>query len=322
VGFLEDVLQDQQPAPDVEAALRSRRAQIERVPAGRWKFGEPRFYYGGTPGKKTLIEAAFDFDLVMYLPPGAAEPRALVAAAERRLQEDSTRQTSIRPHIEKVRCSGNCGIIRLLKLWKCRHRVPVNSFVLERAAERALRCFEQWSLGERLDRVFWFLRDSFLEAHLVNPGNSSKRGYRRPELRTETAGQRGGRKGMREKGLFRRSMVTPSGREPLNRLSLLAFHVRIGRKFGIVAGDLTEKVSASATAAKNYLGGFTGQFHLGSYIFFLHVVLFLSADGAFGLDNQSRRLGELPKYLNAGILFADITGLTAPRKWVDAARIG
>jgi hypothetical protein len=132
----------------------------------------------------------------------------------------------------------------------------------------------------------------------------------------------GGRKGMREKGLFRRSLVTPSGREPLNRLSLLAFNVRIGRKFGIVAGDLTEKVSASATASKNYLGGFTGQFHLGSYIFFLHVVLFLSADRAFGLDNESRRLGERPKYLNAGILFADTRGFPVPWKWVDADRIG
>jgi hypothetical protein len=123
VEYLEDVLQHQQPAPEVEAALRSRRAQIESVLAGGWLYEEPRFYYGRSLGKKTLYAKLY--------------------------------------------------IIRHLKVWKYRHGVPISSFVLELPAERAPRSFEQRGLGERLDRIPRFPRDSFMEARPVDPGNSN-----------------------------------------------------------------------------------------------------------------------------------------------------
>jgi hypothetical protein len=83
--------------------------------------------------------------------------------------------------------------------------------------------------------------------------------------------------------------VTPSGAEPLNKLSLLAFNVRIGGKFAFAVQELTEHVAATATAAKDYFGGLTGQFNLGRYVLLLHIVIFLSADGASGLNNQTIR---------------------------------
>jgi hypothetical protein len=41
-------------------------------------------YYGGSFGKKTLIAAHFDLDLVIYFPAG--DPKELYAAVERRLR--------------------------------------------------------------------------------------------------------------------------------------------------------------------------------------------------------------------------------------------
>jgi hypothetical protein len=53
---------------------------------------------------------------------------------------DTTRRTSLKTHIDLAR-SGDRDTIRLLKLWRWRHGVPVGSFVLELAAAHALaRC--------------------------------------------------------------------------------------------------------------------------------------------------------------------------------------
>src|SRR5215813_5801280 len=84
MSYLADILEQQRVAPAIEAAVRARRVEVERMLQGE---GRPRFYYGGSYGKHTMIAAQFDLDVVVYFPPDtAASPEALYDAVERRLR--------------------------------------------------------------------------------------------------------------------------------------------------------------------------------------------------------------------------------------------
>jgi hypothetical protein len=85
--YLEEMLESQRVDGAIEDALRARRAAVEQI-LGGWPDGEPRFYYGGSFGKRTMIAAHFDLDVVVYFPPHTNDPpRALYAAVERRLRD-------------------------------------------------------------------------------------------------------------------------------------------------------------------------------------------------------------------------------------------
>jgi hypothetical protein len=64
--FLSNLLQQQALSETELQALRSLRDKIE----GQLRVfeGEPRFYYGGSYGKDTIIRASYDLDVVMYWP--------------------------------------------------------------------------------------------------------------------------------------------------------------------------------------------------------------------------------------------------------------
>ena len=82
--YLDEVLAAQAVAPEVEQAVRARRAEVESMLRGAWR---PRFYYGGSFAKKTAIAAQFDLDVVVYFPHETEEgPRALYDAVEARLR--------------------------------------------------------------------------------------------------------------------------------------------------------------------------------------------------------------------------------------------
>jgi hypothetical protein len=212
MSYLEEVLEGQCVDGVIEEALRARRQTLQEALTGGWGEGAPRFYYGGSFGKKTLIAAHFDLDLVIYFPAG--DPKELYAAVERRLREanhapsrhnvalrlaytkglhvdvvpgraldetyyyadlyandrGTTRRTSLKAHIDLAR-SGDRSIIRLLKLWRWRHGVPVGSFVLELAAAHALAGGKGRTLEDKLECVLRFLADSWLDARLVDPAN-------------------------------------------------------------------------------------------------------------------------------------------------------
>jgi len=212
MSYLEEVLEAQRVDGLIEEALRARRQSIEEALTGGWAEGAPRFYYGGSFGKKTLIAAHFDLDLVIYFPAG--DPKELYTAVERRLRaanhassrhnvalrlaytqgmhvdvvpgraldgtyyyaelyandRGSTRRTSLKAHIDLAR-SGDRSTIRLLKLWRWRHGVPVGSFVLELAAAHALARGPAATLEDKLECVLRFLAERFLEARLVDPAN-------------------------------------------------------------------------------------------------------------------------------------------------------
>jgi len=219
-GYLQEVLEAQRVAPEVEAAVRARRAEIEGLLANGWEYGAPRFYYGGSFAKRTQIAAQFDLDVVVYFPPSSEGPRAVFEAVERRLRAaghapdrhnvalrlrytpgwhvdvvpgravdatykyarlwsaelDVTRQTSLKMHIRMAR-EGDREVIRLLKLWRARHVVPVGTFVLELAAARVRRGGWQAKppapLEARFAHVLRFLAEDFPGARLVDPANSN-----------------------------------------------------------------------------------------------------------------------------------------------------
>jgi hypothetical protein len=214
--YLEELLEAQRVEVIIQDALRARRQEIEQALTGGWAMGQPRFYYGGSYAKRTLIAAHFDLDVVIYF--AAGDPKELYEAVERRLRgaghlpkrhnvslrlgytpglhidvvpgravddtyyyaelysstRNATRRTSLKAHIDLAR-SGDRDTIKLLKLWRCRHGLPVGSFVLELAAARALAGAPSGcgapSLEDKLERVMQFLAESFLEARLVDPAN-------------------------------------------------------------------------------------------------------------------------------------------------------
>jgi hypothetical protein len=215
LAYLDDVLASQDVPELVMEMLRTRRELLESSLRGRWACGNPRFYYGGSLGKKTMIASQFDLDLVVYFPATATySGLQIFELVERRLREaghaalrhnvairlqyvagfhvdvvpgtavdDSyeyarlwaieagrPRLTSIRRHIRMVRESGQRDVIRLLKLWRWRHRVPVGSFALELATMQALGS-DGGGLEDRFRRALEFLRDRFMEARLVDPAN-------------------------------------------------------------------------------------------------------------------------------------------------------
>ena len=209
MSYLEEVLESQRLGPEIEAAVRARRAEIEAI----LRPSPARIYYGGSFAKHTAIAAAFDLDIVAYFSTGRPEDlyksvEARLRAAGRlvfrhnvalRLQSTpgwhvdvvpgrahdetfeyadlwandraATRQTSLKRHIELARAADR-EVVRLLKLWRARHGIPVSSFVLELAAARALREVGALNLDHRFRRVLDLLTRAE-EIRLIDPANSA-----------------------------------------------------------------------------------------------------------------------------------------------------
>ncbi len=89
MGYLEDLLQQQQLDPLVEDALRARRSEIEAILRQPPTPSAARIYYGGSLAKHTLIAAHFDLDVVVYFPHTAAPPADLYREVEQKLRQAS-----------------------------------------------------------------------------------------------------------------------------------------------------------------------------------------------------------------------------------------
>lgn len=213
--YLAGVLYSQKMQLQDLMTLRQLREKIEGVL--RNEYGSyPRFYYGGSYGKKTMIRAAFDLDIVIYFPPtetstlktiyrsvhqtlidadyqvnpktvslqlpynegfhidvvpGRAQDNTYYYATLYKNGEDSTRQTSIKIHIDSVR---DCReIIKLMKLWRFRHSLEWKTFALEQTVIRALAGKWKANYERCLTTVFEFIQDNILTIRLVDPANSN-----------------------------------------------------------------------------------------------------------------------------------------------------
>ncbi|MBI2955389.1 MAG: hypothetical protein HYY30_13830 [Chloroflexi bacterium] len=104
--YLHSVLANQQMRQADIDTLRRLRGEIEA--ALRRVYGSaPRFYYGGSYGKDTMIQAAFDLDIVMYFP--STDTRALRTIYNGVHQTLTTAGYTVRPKTVALRLPYNGG---------------------------------------------------------------------------------------------------------------------------------------------------------------------------------------------------------------------
>jgi len=218
MGYLSDILNQQRVPRRSEDRLRSIRDELEGVLRSNWNTAGPRFYYGGSFGKRTMIRESFDLDLVVYFPQtNQFTVRAFYEGVEQRLksrgyvtrrhnvairlpyeggfhvdvvpgrsmdayfkyanlyssEQDTTKQTSIKIHIEHIRNGGHQDVIKIMKLWRLRHSVPIGSFALELVITQALFNNRAPDIEDQVLKVLEYLRDSYASARLVDPANSN-----------------------------------------------------------------------------------------------------------------------------------------------------
>ncbi len=66
--YLLRILEEQKMLARDLATLRKLRQEIEGVLGSEYSRNNPRFYYGGSYGKKTMIREHYDLDIVIYFP--------------------------------------------------------------------------------------------------------------------------------------------------------------------------------------------------------------------------------------------------------------
>jgi hypothetical protein len=115
-------------------------------------------------------EAGFHVDVV----PGRAQDASfLYATLYKNSQPPSTLQTSLKVHIDAVRKTDLRQIVRLLKLWRLRHGVPLKTFALEILAARALTGHRRDDYGKALWTIFQFIAKEMRTVRLEDPANTN-----------------------------------------------------------------------------------------------------------------------------------------------------
>ena len=66
--YLLRILEEQKMLARDLATLRKLRQEIEGVLGNEYSRDNPRFYYGGSYGKNTMIREHYDLDIVIYFP--------------------------------------------------------------------------------------------------------------------------------------------------------------------------------------------------------------------------------------------------------------
>ena len=148
-------------------------AETEETPQELYVAVEQRLRAAGHVPERHNVSLRLRYTLGWHIDvvPGRALDGTFEYARLWAAEYEGARQTSLRRHIAFAR-SLDRDTLRLLKLWRWRNAVAAGSFVLELAAERALRGFAG-SLEERLARVLRFLAEEFEGARLVDPANSN-----------------------------------------------------------------------------------------------------------------------------------------------------
>jgi hypothetical protein len=215
--YLVGVLNNQKMPSNELSTLQRLRGEIEDN-LRRVHGSTPRFYYGGSYGKDTLIREAYDLDIVMYFPstenrslrdlfyavhqslvnakyivqpknvalrlpyqdgfhidvvPGKAQDSNYQYATLYKSEEGSTRQTSIKVHIDSVRKSDARETIKLMKLWRLRFNLPWQSFALEQTVIKALSSKRKDDYGTSMWTALEFIRDNILSLRLIDPANTN-----------------------------------------------------------------------------------------------------------------------------------------------------
>ena len=106
--------------------------------------------------------------------PGRAQDDGFrYATLYKKTQPPSTLQTSLKVHIDAVRKTGLGPIVRVLKLWRIRHAVPLKTFALELLAARALNGTQKDDLAAAVMGVLQFTSVHMERIRLEDPANTN-----------------------------------------------------------------------------------------------------------------------------------------------------
>lgn len=115
-------------------------------------------------------QGGFHVDVV----PGRAQDDSfLYATLYKNTQPPSTLQTSLKVHIDAVRTTELGPIVRLLKLWRLRHAVPLKTFALELLAARALKGLAKDDLATAVITVLRYISTEMGRVRLEDPANTN-----------------------------------------------------------------------------------------------------------------------------------------------------
>lgn len=89
-----------------------------------------------------------------------------------RRKADTWTKTNVATHIRDISGSGRTQEIRIVKLWRNQNGIDFPSFYLELSVLRAL-AYSRASLSDNVWAVFQYLRDSFADARVMDPANTS-----------------------------------------------------------------------------------------------------------------------------------------------------
>lgn len=88
--------------------------------------------------------------------------------------EKERMQTNLKVHIDHIANSGCVPVIRLAKLWACRNKIGIKTFILELFVVRALsNSHSKTNLTKSFRQVLQALKDDFGTLQLVDPANSN-----------------------------------------------------------------------------------------------------------------------------------------------------
>jgi len=122
--------------------------------------------------KKTVAiriykEDNFHIDVV----PGRAQDFYYHYATLYKNGKDTTMQTSLKEHIDSVRDVRD--IVKLMKLWRLRHSVPIETFPLEQLVVKALYQKRKDDYEYCIMTVLTFLRDRIIDIRVEDPANTN-----------------------------------------------------------------------------------------------------------------------------------------------------
>jgi len=197
--------------------LRNLRARVEDILSNL--DGSPRFYYGGSYGKDTIIREKYDLDIIAYWPkdtkytieeiynsvgmqlqkrwnyvnsktvaweinfeggfhidvvPGRALDYTFKEANLYRTDTGTTLKTSLKTHIDIIKDSGRRPVIRLMKLWRERRKVPFKkSFLLEIMTINGCNGISSSELPLQVERALQYICNNIETITIKDPANSN-----------------------------------------------------------------------------------------------------------------------------------------------------
>jgi hypothetical protein len=112
----------------------------------------------------------FHIDVV----PGRALDPQFHEANLYRTDTSTTLKTSLKKHIDTVRDSGRRDVIRLMKLWRERRRVPFKkSFLLEMMTMAGCAGKRVDDLGGQMQASLIYIRDTIMTCNIADPANGN-----------------------------------------------------------------------------------------------------------------------------------------------------